>query len=172
MIQNINHYYSIAPMMGKTDSYFCFLMSLINNNITIYTEMMHSEAVIRTNILNNYKILKNFSNIKVQIAGNKPISMAKAAKKISELGFSEVNINCGCPSKNVIAGDFGLILLKKPKIVKDCVNAIKNETDLKVSVKTRIGIGTNYNDDLLNNFVNEINMSGGINTLFTLEMEF
>ena len=56
MLQNINHYYSIAPMMGKTDSYFCFLMSLINNNITIYTEMMHSEAVIRTNILNNIMI--------------------------------------------------------------------------------------------------------------------
>ena len=61
MLQNINQFYSIAPMMGKTDSYFCFLMSLINNNITIYTEMMHSEAVIRTNILNEYKILKNFS---------------------------------------------------------------------------------------------------------------
>ena len=160
MLQNVNHYYSIAPMMGKTDSYFCFLMSLINNKISIYTEMMHSEAIIRTNVLNNYRILKNFSNIKVQIAGNKPISMAKAAKKISELGFVEVNINCGCPSKNVIAGDFGLILLKNPRIVKDCVNAIKNETDLNVSVKTRIGIGTKYNDDILNNFINEINMSG------------
>ena len=57
MLQNIYHFYSIAPMMGKTDSYFCFLMSLINNNITIYTEMMHSEAIIRTNILNEYKIL-------------------------------------------------------------------------------------------------------------------
>ena len=160
MLQNVNQFYSIAPMMGKTDSYFCFLMSLINKNIVIYTEMIHSEAVIRTNILNDYKILKNFSNIKVQIAGNKPIRMAKAAKKIFELGFAEVNINCGCPSKSVIAGDFGLTLLKKPKIVKDCVNAIKNETDLKVSVKTRIGIGTKYNDDLLNNFVSEINMSG------------
>ena len=35
MLQNINQFYSIAPMMGKTDSYFCYLMSLINNNITI-----------------------------------------------------------------------------------------------------------------------------------------
>ena len=160
MLQNVNQFYSIAPMMRKTDSYFCFLMSLINKNIVIYTEMMHSEAVIRTNILNEYKILKNFSNIKVQIAGNKPISMAKAAKKISKLGFAEVNINCGCPSENVIAGDFGLILLKSPRIVKDCVDAIKNETGLKVSVKTRIGIGNNYNDDLLNNYIIEINISG------------
>ena len=63
MSQNINHYYSIAPMMGKTDSYFCFLMSLINNNITIYTEMMHSEAVIRTNILNEQANITNFINV-------------------------------------------------------------------------------------------------------------
>ena len=103
--------------------------------------------------LTKNKILKNFSNIIIQIAGNEPISMARASKKISEFGFSEININCGCPSKNVIAGDFGLILLKNPKIVKDCVNAIKDETGLKVSVKTRIGIGTKYNDDLLNNFI-------------------
>ena len=74
MFQYVNQFYSIAPMMGKTDSYFCFLMSLINNNITIYTEMMHSEVVIRTNILNDYKILKNFSNIKVQINIDKLIS--------------------------------------------------------------------------------------------------
>ena len=54
-MSNYKNFYSVAPMMGKTDSYFCFLMSLINNNITIYTEMIHSEAVIRTNILNDYK---------------------------------------------------------------------------------------------------------------------
>ena len=160
MLKKIAQYYSIAPMMGKTDSYFCYLMSLINKDIIIYTEMMHSEAIVRTNILDDYKILKTFSNIVVQIAGNRPISLAKAAKKISELGFSEVNINCGCPSKNVIAGDFGLILLQNPKIVKQCVEAIKNETNLKVSIKTRIGIGTKDNEDLLNNFVNEVSMSG------------
>ena len=123
-------------------SYFCYLMSLINKDIIIYTEMMHSEAIVRTYILDDYKILKTFSNIVVQIAGNRPISLAKAAKKISELGFSEVNINCGCPSKNVIAGDFGLILLQNPKIVKQCVEAIKNETNLKVSIKTRVGNGS------------------------------
>ena len=61
MLENVNQFYSIAPMMGKTDSYFCFLMSLINNNITIYTEMMHSEAIIRTNTLNDYQISRLLS---------------------------------------------------------------------------------------------------------------
>ena len=160
MKNNFTKYYSIAPMMGKTDSYFCYLMSFINKDIRIYTEMMHTEAIIRTNILENYKILKDLSNITVQIAGNQPNSMAKAAKKIAEYGFSEININCGCPSKNVIAGEFGLSLLQTPKIVKKCVEAIRNETSISISVKTRIGIGHIENVELLDNFVNEVNSSG------------
>ncbi len=160
MINNFTKYYSIAPMMGKTDSYFCFLMSLINKDIRVYTEMMHAETIIRTNILENYKILKDFKNITVQIAGNEPNSMAKAAKKISEYGFSEININCGCPSKNVIAGEFGLSLLQNPKIVKKCVEAIRNETSISISVKTRIGIGHTENIEILDNFVTEVNSSG------------
>ena len=146
MIDKFENYYSIAPMMGKTDSYFCLLMELINNNTTIYTEMMHSEAINRTNILENYKALNSLSYIAIQIAGNCPKSLSKAAKKASTYGFSEININCGCPSKNVSAGKFGLSLLKNPKLVKQCINAIKNETSTKVSVKTRIGI--DYNSDM------------------------
>ena len=160
MKNNFTKYYSIAPMMGKTDSYFCYLMTFINNNIRVFTEMMHTEAIIRTNILENYKILKNLSNITVQIAGNQPNSMAKAAKKISEYGFSEININCGCPSKNVIAGEFGLSLLQNPKIVKKCIQAIRNETNIGISVKTRIGIDHIENVELLDTFVNEVNSSG------------
>ena len=163
MKNSFTKFYSIAPMMGKTDSYFCYLMSFINKDVRVFTEMMHAETIIRTDLLENYKILKDLSNITVQIAGNHPNNMAKAAKKISEYGFSQININCGCPSKNVIAGEFGLSLLQKPKIVKRCVEAIKNETTIDISVKTRIGIGHIENEELLDNFVNEVNTSG-INT--------
>jgi tRNA-dihydrouridine synthase A len=159
MLNNTMNYYSIAPMMGKTDSYFCLLMQYINKNITVYTEMMHSEAILRTNILDHYKRLNNLSNIIIQLAGNNPISMAKAAKKASTYGFSEININCGCPSKNVIAGEFGLSLLRNPKLVRNCIEAIKQETKAVVSVKTRIGIDYDENELLLDNFIREINIS-------------
>ncbi len=160
MNNEIDDFYSIAPMMGKTDSFFCHLMSFINQNTKIYTEMMHVETIIRTNILEKYKILKNLSNIVIQIAGNSPESFARAAKKASMHGFNEININCGCPSKNVIAGDFGLSLLKKPQLVRECIESIKNEVESTVSVKTRIGINYNNCENLLDDFVNEINLSG------------
>ena len=161
MEKKFNSFYSVAPMMGKTDSFFCYLMYLINKNIKVYTEMMHANTILRTNILEKYKGLDDLSNIAIQIAGNSPIYLAKAAKKASAYGFKEININCGCPSKNVIAGNFGLSLLLKPKIVKDCVEAVKSEVSSLVSVKTRIGIHNNDdNNQILDNFINEINLSG------------
>ena len=48
------NFYCVAPMMGKTDNFFCYLLELINNKVLIYTEMMHAETIIRTNILENY----------------------------------------------------------------------------------------------------------------------
>ena len=86
---NKNSFYSIAPMMGKTDSYFCYLMNIINNKTFVYTEMMHAETIIKTNILENYKTVGDLSNIAIQLAGNSPTSLAKAAKKAESYGFSE-----------------------------------------------------------------------------------
>ena len=88
-------------MMGKTDSFFCYLLNLINNKTIVYTEMMHAETVIRTNILKNYNNLPNIKNVAIQIAGNNPLRIALAAKKASEKNFYEININCGCPSKEL-----------------------------------------------------------------------
>ena len=59
-------------MMGKTDSFFCYLLNLINQQTIVYTEMMHAETIIRTNILKNYNNLHNINNVAVQIAGSNP----------------------------------------------------------------------------------------------------
>ena len=87
MIVDNNSFYSIAPMMGKTDSFFCYLMKIINNKTFVYTEMMHAETIIRTNILDNYKMVGDLSNIAVQIAGNSPTSLAKLQKRQKSMDF-------------------------------------------------------------------------------------
>ncbi len=164
LLQMIMHsYFSVAPMMGKTDEYFCYLIKLINNNISVYTEMMHAEAINRTSLLDKYDFLKDKSNIAIQIAGNNPKTLANAAVLVKKKGFNEVNINCGCPSPKVISGNFGISLLLKPNLVKDCINRIQDSFDKTISIKTRIGIEDHLdNEKLLNNFL-EIQMKVGIN---------
>ncbi len=150
-------FYSIAPMMGKTDSYFCHLINLINKNVTVYTEMMHAESILRTKVLENYKLLDNIESIVIQIAGNNPSRLSLAAEKAAKIGFKEININCGCPSKRVTAGNFGISLLLQPILVRDCVERIKTKTNKEISIKTRIGVDQYNSKEVLDNFLHELN---------------
>ena len=116
MLNKTNSFYSIAPMMGRTDAFFCYFMSLISKETLVYSEMLHSELINRTKILDSYDIIKDKSNIIIQVAGTEPNSLSKASRAIEKKGFKEVNINCGCPSPRVQSGKFGIILLTKPKL--------------------------------------------------------
>ena len=151
------NFYCVAPMMGKTDTFFCYLLELINNKILIYTEMMHAETIIRTNILESYNILNNIDKVAIQIAGSKPDRLALAAKKAASFGFNEININCGCPSKRVVSGSFGINLLLQPDLVRECVEEINNKVSKQISIKTRIGVDQFTSDNILDNFLIELN---------------
>ena len=156
-MKKLDNFYSVAPMMGKTDSFFCYLLNLINQQTIVYTEMMHAETIIRTNILNNYNTLHNINNVAVQIAGSNPARLALAAKKASESNFYEININCGCPSKRVVSGSFGINLLLDPTQVRRCAEEIANKTNKKISIKTRIGVDEHTSENILDDFLVEVN---------------
>ena len=62
-----------------------------------------------------------------------------ATKYIKELGYAEVNLNLGCPSGTVVAKRKGSGLLAEPELLERMLDKIYSTTDLRVSVKTRIG---------------------------------
>ena len=53
MIVDNNSFYSIAPMMGKTDSFFCYLMKIINNKT--FDQLINYQTSIKA----NYMIITN-----------------------------------------------------------------------------------------------------------------
>ena len=156
-MEKLDKFYSVAPMMGKTDSFFCYLLNLINKKTLVYTEMMHAEAIIRTNVLDDYNYLNNINNVAIQIAGNDPVRLALAAKKVAEKDFYEININCGCPSNRVVSGSFGINLLLDPKQVRRCTEEISKYTNKNISIKTRIGVDKYTSENILDNFLIELN---------------
>jgi tRNA-dihydrouridine synthase A len=79
-------------------------------------------------------------------------------KKI--LGFNEVNINLGCPSKKVQKNKFGACLIKEPDLVAECINEMTNSCNIPITAKTRIGFDKIENFDYLNSFVNKISKAG------------
>ena len=74
-----------------------------------------------------------------QILANNPDDFLLAAKYIRELGYDEVNLNLGCPSGTVVAKRKGSGLLAEPVLLERMLDKIYATTDMKVSIKTRIG---------------------------------
>lgn len=76
----------------------------------------------------------------IQLFGKHPENFAKATKWITNnLKPDGIDINMGCPARKVIGSDHGAALLKYPDLAAEIVRAVRENTDLPVSVKTRLG---------------------------------
>lgn len=63
-----------------------------------------------------------------------------AARQLADLGFSEVNLNLGCPSGTVVSKKKGAGMLGDPEELERFLDEIFREPPLAVSVKTRTGL--------------------------------
>ncbi len=74
-----------------------------------------------------------------QILTNNASDFNNTAKKISAFGYSEINLNLGCPSKTVVAGGRGSGFLADTDGLRRFFEAIFASPKVNISVKTRIG---------------------------------
>lgn len=127
-------------MMGYTDRHARFLYRLISPNVLLFTEMVTTKALL----YGDYRSLLKFNSqehpLVLQLGGSEPDEMVKSAMYGEEMGFDELNINVGCPSKRVQSGAFGACLMKEPDTIAACVRSIKEIAALPVTVKIRTGV--------------------------------
>lgn len=154
----------LAPMAGYTDSAFRQLCREFGADIVV-SELISADAIAygKFRIKNNeLRIMdrggrviaegKNRATAEmlsfsqkerpfvVQLFGKYPEKFAKAAKWVSEeLKPDGIDINMGCPARKVVGSDHGAALLKNPDLAVEIVKAVKENTKLPVSVKTRLG---------------------------------
>ena len=144
---------SVAPMMDCTDKHEIYFLSLISKNIHLYTEMIVANAITRGNRekLLSYKKISN--PVTLQVGGSNPNELAEACRISEDYGYKEINLNLGCPSKKVQKNKFGACLMKEPKLVAKCIEAMVKSTKLPVTIKTRIGYNEVENFDFFKSFV-------------------
>lgn len=70
------------------------------------------------------------------------------------MGFNEINLNVGCPSKKAQAGGFGACLMLKPLLIFKIVESIHNAVPIPISIKMRLGTQTQNTYKFLHNFIN------------------
>lgn len=75
-----------------------------------------------------------------QIMTNKAEDFIWAAGTMGERGYQEVNLNLGCPSGTVVSKKKGSGFLSMPDRLDQFLEQIFEETEIDISVKTRIGL--------------------------------
>lgn len=75
-----------------------------------------------------------------QILTNCAADFIRTAKTLKSMGYQEVNLNLGCPSQTVFSKKRGAGFLAYPDEVNKCLYEIFAELDMKISVKTRLGV--------------------------------
>lgn len=75
-----------------------------------------------------------------QILTNDAEAFCQTAGELSRMGYKEVNLNLGCPSKTVVAKGKGSGFLAQPELLDAFLEQIFGKAGVKISVKTRIGL--------------------------------
>ena len=147
-------------MMDCTDRHGRYFLRLLSKNVMLYTEMVATKSAIhgdRKKILSFNEIEKPLA---LQVGGSDKEELSLVSKIAEDLGYDEININLGCPSKKVQKNKFGACLIKEPDLVAECINAMVNSCKIPVSAKTRIGFDDIEDFNYLNSFVKKISDSG------------
>jgi tRNA-dihydrouridine synthase len=133
-----------------------------------YTEFVSADGLVLAPNEGKKKLLKNleYSEIErpivAQLFTSRPEMMEKVAELVTELGFDGIDINMGCPDKNIQKQCAGAALMKNPKLAREIIAAAKigikkaaeklNKKEIPLSVKTRLG----YSKDELETWLPEI----------------
>jgi tRNA-dihydrouridine synthase A len=132
--------FCIAPMMEWTDRHCRFFHRLLTRRALIYTEMATTGAVLHGDRARLIGFDPAEHPVALQLGGSDPAALAACARIGADFGYDEINLNVGCPSDRVQEGRFGACLMAEPKLVGDCVAAMKAAIAVPVTVKCRIGI--------------------------------
>ena len=122
-------------MMDCTDRHERYFLRLLSKNVMLYTEMVATKSAIhgdRKKILGFNKIEKPLA---LQVGGSDKNELSEVCKIAEEMGYDEININLGCPSKKVQKNKFGACLIKEPDLVAECINKMISSCKIPVTAK-------------------------------------
>ena len=154
--QKINRKVSVAPMMDCTDRHDRFFLRLMSKNVMLYTEMVATKSAIHGDRNKILSFSPEEKPLALQVGGSDKNELAEVAKIAEDMGYDEININLGCPSKKVQKNKFGACLMKEPDLVAECIHSMTKACKIPVTAKTRIGFDDVEDFEYLNNFVHKL----------------
>lgn len=138
---------ALAPLYHVTDFAFREIIAKYGKPDVMFTEFISADGLAsrgKDNLMHFLEYSEIQRPISAQIFGVNPENFYKAAKLIIDLGYDGIDINFGCPDKNVVKVCAGSGVIKNPELAKEIILATKEAAgEIPVSVKTRTGYNTN-----------------------------
>ena len=151
---------SVAPMMDCTDRHDRFFLRLFSKHVMLYSEMIATKSAIHGDRKKILSFSPEEKPLALQVGGSDKKELSEVAKIAENMGYDEININLGCPSKKVQKNKFGACLMKEPDLVAECINAMINSCNIPVTAKTRIGFDDTEDFIYLNKFIHKMKEAG------------
>ena len=151
---------SVAPMMDCTDRHDRFFLRLISKNVMLYSEMVATKSAIHGDRKKILSYSPDEKPLALQVGGSDKKELSEVAKIAEDMGYDEINLNLGCPSKKVQKNKFGACLMKEPNLVSECINEMVNSCKIPVTAKTRIGFDETEEFNYLNQFIAKMKEAG------------
>ena len=114
----------LAPMDGVTDSAFRHIVATYGKPDIVFTEFtnVHDICSGRLKALDSLRYSEAERPVIAQIYGKDPALFYQAAHVVCELGFDGLDINMGCPSKNVASSGSGAGLIRTPNLALELMD--------------------------------------------------
>lgn len=132
----------LAPMASLTDIVFRRAVDEIGDIGFMVTELISAEG-LRRRQKRTLSMIRTFPYKTpqfIQLFGYESDSFSEAAELIkNETDFSGIDINMGCPARKVVKKRAGSALLRDPEQVKKICRAVREKSDLPLTVKIRLG---------------------------------
>ena len=152
--------FAVAPMMDWTDRHCRMFHRQLTRHALLYTEMVTALAIRHGGRQKLLGFDPAEQPVALQIGGSDPVILAEASKWGEDFGYREINLNVGCPSDRVQSGRFGACLMAEPDLVRDCIGAMRAAVKVPVTVKCRIGIDDQDDEEDFSRFIETVMQSG------------
>ncbi len=157
----LNSHLVMAPMSGITDYPFRQLAREMGCGL-VFTEMVSAEGLLRKGeaLLN---IEKDDHPVSVQFFGSSPAVLAEAAVRAEAWGADIIDLNMGCPAKQVVKTGAGVDLMQFPEKVREILVEMRKRVKIPLTIKIRSG----WDEEHINAVeISKIAEDCGVNAIF------
>jgi tRNA-dihydrouridine synthase B len=130
----------IAPMTGVSDLPFRKAAARLGAPY-VATEMVACAEFARgrPDVVRRAAVGEGLPLMVIQLVGRDPALIAQGARLAAEAGAQIIDLNFGCPAKEVTGAASGSALMREPDLAEQLVAAAVDAVDVPVTVKMRLG---------------------------------